>query len=106
MNSLTDGPRGILGSFRVDFLFGWLVVPEPGHAGQVDHAGVVGDVQTRVEVEDHAVDLAAGGRGKINDRRADFLGRGQVVDARREVGAAVGGLEDTLAGRVDPAGGD
>ena len=51
--------------------------------GQVDHAGVVGDVQARVEVEDVAVDLAARGRGEEDDRGADVLGRRQVADARR-----------------------
>ena len=59
--------------------------------GQIDHPGVVGDVQAGIEVEDHAVDLAAGGRGEVDDGRADLLGRGQVADARGEIGPAVAG---------------
>ena len=72
--------------------------------GQVHHPGVVGDVETGIEVEDHPIDLPGRRRRQVDDRRPDLLGGRQVSDPGREVGRSVADLDLSLVGRVDPSG--
>ena len=59
MSRSTDQDRRRLGSSRITDSVDPLLIRRPDPVRQVDHAGVVGDLEPAVQVEDHAVDLAA-----------------------------------------------
>ena len=54
-------------------LFDSLFVRWPAPVGQIDHARIVGDLQSGIKVEDHAVDFPARSRGEVDDAPRRFL---------------------------------